>query len=69
MVRDIAAVETRHVSAEPRRERGSVEHGQYQVIEAPYRPGERVAFEGTLWLLGESRKRAEEARDLDARRR
>ena len=43
-------------------ERGSVKQGAYLVMEAPYRPGEKVVFEGTLWVLGESRLTAENAR-------
>ena len=43
-------------------ERGSVKHGHYLVLEAPYRSGERVAFEGKLWILASNRKEIEEAR-------
>ncbi len=44
--------------------RGSVEHGHYLVIEAPYPSGKHVVFEGTLWVLCDSREQAEDVRKL-----
>lgn len=43
-------------------ERSSVRHGHYMVAEAPYKRGQRVAFEGTLWALGRDRADLEDVR-------
>lgn len=45
-------------------ERGSVMQGAYQVIDSPYRPGERAEFRGKLRILAENRAKADEGRRL-----
>lgn len=42
--------------------RGSVEHGHYLVIEAPYPSGKHVAFEAILWALCPDEEEAEDLR-------
>ncbi len=43
-------------------DRGSVEHGHYLVIEAPYPSGKQVAFEAILWALCPDAQTAEDLR-------
>jgi len=43
-------------------ERGSVKHGHYLVIDAPYPSGKPVIFEGTLWALAKNRQEVNQLR-------